>query len=100
MSAEQTDKPAKPSTAGVSADDLTKYKAAGEIVHNTIKKLVELCVEGAKVYDLCVEGDKLIEAGTSLVYNKSVKGVKVAKGLAFPTCISVNNVVSHFSPLP
>jgi len=26
--------------------------------------------------------------------------VKVQKGLAFPTCISVNNVVSHFSPLP
>jgi len=34
------------------------------------------------------------------VYNKSVKGVKIAKGLAFPTCISLNNVVSHFSPLP
>jgi len=101
MSADQTEKPiTKPATVGVSADDLTKYKAAGDIVHNAVQKLVELCVEGAKVYDLCVEGDKLIDAGTSSVYTKSVKGAKIAKGLAFPTCISVNNVVSHFSPLP
>jgi len=33
------------------------------------------------------------------VYNKSIKGVKVSKGIAFPTCISVNNAVAHFSPL-
>lgn len=37
-------------------------------------------MEGANVLDLCVEGDKLIEEGTSVVYNKSVKGVKVPKG--------------------
>ena len=45
-----------------------------------MKKLIELCVEGAKVLDLCIEGDKLIEQGTGAVYNKSVKGVKVSKG--------------------
>ena len=45
-----------------------------------MKKLVELCVEGAKVFDLCVEGDKLLEQGTGAVYNKPVKGVKVSKG--------------------
>ena len=45
-----------------------------------MKKLVELCVEGAKVFDLCVEGDKLLEQGTGAVYNKAVKGVKVPKG--------------------
>ncbi|KAF9520917.1 hypothetical protein BS47DRAFT_1286724 [Hydnum rufescens UP504] len=92
-----TEKAAAP---GTSADDLTKYKVAGDIVHSAIKRLVELSVEGAKVFDLCVEGDKLIEQGTGLVYNKAVKGVKISKGLAFPTSISVNNVVSHFSPLP
>lgn len=47
-----------------------------------MKKLIELCVEGAKVIDICVEGDKLIEQGTGAVYNKSVKGVKVSKGLS------------------
>ena len=29
---------------------------------------------------------------------KNVKK-KIERGVAFPTCISVNNVVSHFSPL-
>ncbi|KAI0264476.1 proliferation-associated protein 1 [Gloeopeniophorella convolvens] len=72
--------------------DITKYKAAADIVNAAVKRLVELSVEGAK-------GDRLIEEGTGAVYNKSVKGVKVPKGLAFPTSVSVNNCVAHFSPL-
>lgn len=47
-----------------------------------MKKLVELSVAGAKVIDLCIEGDKLIEEGTAGVYNKAVKGVKIAKGVS------------------
>ncbi|KAF7336692.1 Peptidase-M24 domain-containing protein [Mycena venus] len=88
----------KPAPSSAEAD-LTKYKTAAEIVHNVMKKLIELSVEGAKILDLCIEGDKLIEAGTAGVYNKKDKGVKVNKGLAFPTSISVNNTVAHFSPL-
>ncbi|KAJ7773357.1 peptidase M24, structural domain-containing protein [Mycena metata] len=88
----------KPAVSSAEAD-LTKYKTAADIVHNVMKKLIELSVEGAKIIDLCIEGDKLIEAGTAGVYNKSVKGVKVNKGLAFPTSVSVNNTVAHFSPL-
>ncbi|KAJ8521927.1 hypothetical protein ONZ45_g1449 [Pleurotus djamor] len=72
---------------------------AADIVHGVVKKLIDLCVEGAKVIDICVEGDKLLEEGTGAVYNKAVKGVKVPKGIAFPTSISVNNCVAHFSPL-
>ncbi|KAF8843759.1 proliferation-associated protein 1 [Paxillus ammoniavirescens] len=83
----------------ISEADMTKYKAAGDIVNDVMKKLVTLCVEGAKIIDLCIEGDKLIEEGTGAVYNKLVKGVKVPKGIAFPTSISVNNTVAHFSPL-
>ncbi|ESK94714.1 pa2g4 protein [Moniliophthora roreri MCA 2997] len=79
--------------------DLTKYKTVADIVHNVMKKLIELAVDGARILDLCIEGDKLIEQGTGAVYNKAVKGNKVPKGLAFPTSISVNNTVSHFSPL-
>ncbi|KAJ7903449.1 peptidase M24, structural domain-containing protein [Mycena olivaceomarginata] len=81
------------------AVDKKATPTAAEIVHNVMKKLIELSVEGAKIIDLCIEGDKLIEAGTAGVYNKSVKGVKVNKGLAFPTSVSVNNTVAHFSPL-
>jgi len=90
-------KPAEESTAQV---DFTKYKTAADIVNVVMKKLVELCVEGAKVVDISIEGDKLIEQGTGAVYNKPVKGVKVSKGIAFPTCVSVNNTVAHFSPVP
>ncbi|KAI0091189.1 proliferation-associated protein 1 [Irpex rosettiformis] len=79
--------------------DFTKYKVAADIVNAAIKKLVALAVDGAKILDICVEGDKLIEQGTGAVYNKTVKGVKVTKGLAFPTSVSVNNCVAHFSPL-
>ncbi|KAM5532622.1 hypothetical protein V8D89_013748, partial [Ganoderma adspersum] len=91
--------PATKPEESTAAADFTKYKTAAEIVNNVMKKLVGLAVEGAKVLDLCVEGDKLLEAGTGAVYNKSVKGVKVSKGIAFPTCVSVNNTVAHFSPL-
>ena len=45
-----------------------------------MKKLLDLCVPDAKILDICIEGDKLIEQGTSAVYNKAVKGVKVPKG--------------------
>lgn len=79
--------------------DTTKYKQAADIVHQVTKKLVDLCVQGAKIIDLCIEGDKLIEEGTAGVYNKPINGVKVTKGLAFPTSISVNNAVAYFSPL-
>jgi curved DNA binding protein len=99
-----TEKPAAPEVVEKKAPstaeaDLTKYKTAADIVNHVTKKLVELIVEGAKVIDLCIEGDKLIEQGTGAVYNKAVKGVKITKGVAFPTCISVNNAVAHFSPL-
>ena len=53
---------------------------AADIVNNAVKKILPLCVEGAKILDVCVEGDKLIEQGTGAVWNKSVKGVKVSKG--------------------
>ncbi|KAI0331872.1 proliferation-associated protein 1 [Cubamyces sp. BRFM 1775] len=89
----------KPEENNTAAADFTKYKTAADIVNNVLKKLISLTVEGAKIYDLCVEGDKLLEQGTGAVYNKAVKGVKVSKGIAFPTCVSVNNTVAHFSPL-
>ncbi|PAV16518.1 proliferation-associated 1 [Pyrrhoderma noxium] len=103
MSTEETKPAAAPATEekprSTAEADLTKYKTAADIVHNVMKAIVEKCVEGAKVLDLCIEGDKLLEQGTGAVYNKAVKGVKVAKGIAFPTSISVNNCVAHFSPL-
>jgi len=92
-------KPVEQPRASTAEADLTKYKTAADIANQAIKQLLQLCVEGAKIIDICLEGDKLVEQGTGAVYNKSVKGAKVSKGLAFPTSVSVNNCVAHFSPL-
>lgn len=56
--------------------------------------LGELAV-GKKVVDICTAGDKFLEDNLANVY----KSAKVEKGIAFPTCISINNVAGHFSPL-
>lgn len=61
------------------------------------KKLVELCVEGANILELCVEGDKLLDQGTSGVYNKAVKGVKVAKGTSFIFFVRLNAILTTTS---
>lgn len=55
----------------------------------------QAAVPGAKIVDLCAVGDKFVADATGKIFKSS----KIEKGLAFPTCISVNNVVGHFSPL-
>ncbi|XP_053952638.1 proliferation-associated protein 2G4 [Anastrepha ludens] len=79
------------------AEDLvvTKYKLAGEIVNKTLKAVIDLCVTDASVRDVCTKGDNLIIEETNKVYKKE-KDLK--KGIAFPTCLSINNCVCHFSP--
>ncbi|BGP14540.1 hypothetical protein JCM10213_001888 [Rhodosporidiobolus nylandii] len=76
---------------------LDKYKAAATVVSSVLKQLIEKSVEGANVLELCEQGDKLIEEGVKPLYNK-VKGTP--KGIAFPTTLSVNNVLQNFSPVP
>lgn len=79
------------------AEDLvvTKYKLAGEIVNKTLKAVFDLCIAGASVRDICTKGDTLISDETNKVYKKEKE---LKKGIAFPTCLSVNNCVCHFSP--
>jgi methionine aminopeptidase len=61
--------------------------------------LAEACIAGAKVLDLCTQGDALILQQTDTVFNKKVDKKPVAKGIAFPTCVSVNNVLFHCCPV-
>ncbi|KAH8278208.1 hypothetical protein KR044_002423 [Drosophila immigrans] len=79
------------------AEDLvvTKYKLAGEIVNKTLKTLIGQCLVDASVREICTKGDTLLTEETGKVYKKE-KDLK--KGIAFPTCLSVNNCVCHFSP--
>jgi len=84
-----------------SADVVTKYKTAGDMASKVIDQVVAACVAGAVTIDICKLGDKLIGEGTDAVYNNKDKttGKVVAKGVAFPTCVSVNNCICHNSPI-
>jgi len=80
------------------ADDLvvTKYKMSAEIVNKVLKELVDSCKVTGSVRDLCILGDKRLAEETSKAFKKDKK---LTKGIAFPTCVSVNNCICHFSPL-
>lgn len=75
---------------------VTKYKMAGEMVNRVLQQVINQCVAGANVMEICEFGDNLISEETSKVFKKEKE---IKKGIAFPTCISVNNCVCHFSPL-
>jgi len=89
------DKDEQPKTI---AEDLvvTKYKMAGEIANRVLKAVIDKCVAGASVRELCSVGDQLLTEETSKCFKKEKE---MKKGIAFPTCLSVNNCVCHFSPL-
>jgi len=79
------------------AEDLvvTKYKLAGEIVNRTLKTLLSAALPEKSVREICEKGDQLLLEETGKVFKKE-KDIK--KGIAFPTCQSVNNCICHFSP--
>jgi len=52
------------------------------------------CQPGASAFDICAFGDRLIEELVLGVHSK----VK-SKGVAYPTCVSVNNCAGNFCPL-
>jgi len=77
----------------------TKYQEASKIVNLALKGLIEMCKPGAKVIDLCQFGTTVIQTQTSRLYTKKVKGAVVDRGVAFPVCVSVNEIVCNHSPL-
>ena len=80
------------------ADDsvLTKYNTSSEITNRVLKEVVEKCVPGASSTQICEFGDTRIIEETGKVFKKD-KHMK--KGIAFPTCVSANHCICHFSPL-
>ena len=75
------------------------------------------CLASASVRDLCMLGDRRLTEETSKAFKKDKKITKVLEtnthscntvfqhhvslfqGIAFPTCLSVNHAICHFSPL-
>jgi curved DNA binding protein len=76
---------------------VTKYKSSAEIVNKALQLVIAECKPKAKVVDICEKGDNFIREQTGNMY-KNVKK-KIERGVAFPTCLSINNTVCHFSPL-
>ena len=54
------------------------------------------CVPGKDVSELCAFGNTVVVQRCAAVF----KNKNVDKGVAFPTSISVNSCVCHFSPFP
>lgn len=82
-----------------SPDVTTKYKTAADITNKALAAVVEACKADADIVTLCELGDKILEEETGKLYNKKVKDKKIEKGVAFPTCVSVNEILGHFSPM-
>ncbi|XP_071697434.1 ERBB-3 BINDING PROTEIN 1 [Rutidosis leptorrhynchoides] len=80
-----------------SPEVVTKYKSAAEIVNKALQLVLSECKPEAKIVDICEKGDSYIREQTGSMY-KNVKK-KIERGVAFPTCLSVNNTVCHYSPL-
>jgi len=80
------------------ADDVvvTKYNMAGKMANAVLNRVIGECKDGASARTICEIGDKMILEETSKVYKKEKE---LKKGIGFPTCISINNVIFHFSPL-
>ena len=75
---------------------LTKYKTAGEVSAKAMRTVIDAATEGKTVLELMQIGDEAVEQGTASVF----KDKKMSKGLAFPTTVSINQVVCNYAPLP
>ena len=75
------------------SSNLEKYKIGGEVVATVLDKLIDECKPGKSIYELCILGDDLIKKELNNVYQK----ISI-KGLAFPTCVSINNIAGYNSP--
>lgn len=77
---------------------LDKYKAASEIADKALKHVVSEVKDGADIATICEIGDKFMEEELKKVYcGKKTK--KIERGIAHPTCCSVNNICMNYSPL-
>lgn len=80
------------------ASDLvvTKYAMAADIVNAVLRELITATKDGVEVGEICDLGDRLMNERLAKVFKKEKDTLK---GIAMPTCISINNCVCHFSPL-
>ncbi|TGZ66489.1 hypothetical protein CRM22_005296 [Opisthorchis felineus] len=75
---------------------VTKYKMAAEVTNSVLSELIKLSVPGAKIVELCKLGDQRLQDESAKLFKRE-KAMK--KGISYPTSISVNNIICHYSPI-
>lgn len=73
----------------LTAPTITKYQTAAEITKNSLLEIITQVVAGAIPKEVCIAANTAILAKCAKVYQKTPTGI------AFPCCISVNNVLCH-----
>lgn len=81
------------------SDVCTKYREAGRIASLALQGIKAMVKDGASVLDVCKFGDTVVVQACASIYQKKAKGAAIEKGIAFPTCVSLNEVVCHNCPL-
>lgn len=74
-------------------NNLNKYKAAGLIATKAVTEIVNKAKDGVSLLELQQVGNNYITNECNKIY----KDVKY-KGLAFPICLSKNNIAGHYTP--
>ena len=77
------------------SENFEKYRTAGQIASKALDKVVQFTTPGVSVKSLCELGDEFIISEVQTVYSKKTYN----KGIAFPTCIGINNCPGYYSPL-
>jgi curved DNA binding protein len=72
--------------------NLSCYQTSGAIAARVLDTLVEMCKEGVKLIDICKLGDDSIVEEVNKIHKKII-----SKGIAFPTCVSVNHVAGQYN---
>lgn len=76
---------------------LDKHKAAADVCQAALTKAIALCVADADISTICGEIDKFIDEELLKVFSNK-KSKKLDRGIAFPCCLSVNEMCGHYSP--
>nr|CCC94484.1 unnamed protein product [Trypanosoma congolense IL3000] len=90
---EQADEEEEDTTIN-NSDVVMRYKKAAVWCNETLQVLIDAIKPGAKVSELCKLGDETIVKKLRSMFRGAEKGI------AFPTCISLNNCVAHNCPSP
>ncbi|XP_049850286.1 uncharacterized protein LOC126322409 [Schistocerca gregaria] len=76
---------------------IEKYQIAAQIANEVMNQLIVEAVPEKRIFDLCELGDRLIIKLADEACSSGDKK-KIKRGVAFPTCISVNECIGHFCP--